>query len=157
MWARAWRRGRTGWLGFVRIRDESVRFIARIGRGMRERDMRFCSARASPIGRASSKLQSPWAGSNITSSSRRGAGIQNSIPFENAWKRFVRSIRDSLLKYPGLNREELRDDAGWLFFPCESQVIGALNFPDAIKLHKIGLDRNIGKVGGEQLSGAEQF
>ncbi len=35
--------------------------------------------------------------------------------------------------------------------------IGALNFPDAIKLHKIGLDRNIGKVGGEQLPGADQF
>src|SRR5437867_1557342 len=119
MWARAWRRGRTRWRGFGRIRDASARFIARIGRGTRARGTQFSLARAQRIGRASSKLRSPLAAWSITSLSRRGAGIRNSIPFENAWKRFARSIRDSLLKYPGRNREELRDDAGWLFFPCE--------------------------------------
>ena len=37
------------------------------------------------------------------------------------------------------------------------EVVGAFHFPDSIEFHKIGLDRNAGKVCGKQLSGAEQF
>jgi len=36
-------------------------------------------------------------------------------------------------------------------------VIGASHFPDAVELHKVRLNGNVGKVGGEQLSGPQQF
>ena len=36
-------------------------------------------------------------------------------------------------------------------------MIGALHFPDAVELHEVGLNRDVGEVGGEQLSGTEQF
>jgi len=36
-------------------------------------------------------------------------------------------------------------------------VIGASHFPDAVELYKVGFNRDVGKVGSEQLSGPQQF
>jgi hypothetical protein len=38
-----------------------------------------------------------------------------------------------------------------------SQVVRAFYFPDSIEFYKVGLNRNVGKVCGQQLSGAEKL
>src|SRR5271157_3434377 len=93
MWALAWRPDRTLSPGFAQTRGEFVRCIVRIGRRTRQRDMRFCSARALRTGKTFSRPRRTRAEWNTTWSNRKAVDFRSWIQPESASRHFAPGIR----------------------------------------------------------------